>query len=261
MPDIITAPTIKSMHSKGVKVVCITAYDAVLGALADAAGADLILVGDSVGNTALGYSSTLPVSLEEMIHHTRATRQGVSRALLVADLPFGSYQGSTEQAVRASVALVKAGAQAVKLEGIYTEAIKEIIRAGIPVMGHVGMTPQSLNLYGGFRVQGKGESGQGVINDAKAVQDAGAFSIVLELIPAALASKITSELHIPTIGIGAGVGCSGQVQVIYDVLGLTPHSLKHAKRYVSGYDCFVEAIRQYSDDVRKGDFPGDEHSF
>src|SRR5471030_2207426 len=195
MPDMITAPYIRSMRTKGAKVVCITAYDAIFGALADAAGADIVLVGDSVGNTALGYSSTLPVSLEEMLHHTRATRQGVQRALLVADLPFGSYQTSTAQAVEASVALVKAGAQAVKLEGTYTEAIAEIIRAGIPVMGHVGMTPKSVNLYGGFRVQGKGESGHAVVNAAKQVQDAGAFSIVLELIPSKLAEEITSELH------------------------------------------------------------------
>jgi 3-methyl-2-oxobutanoate hydroxymethyltransferase len=244
-----------------VKVVCITAYDAVFGALADAAGADIVLVGDSVGNTALGYSSTLPVSLEEMVHHTRATRQGVQRALLVADLPFGSYQTSTEQAVQAAVALVKAGAQAVKLEGPYTQAIAEIIRAGIPVMGHVGMTPQSINLYGGFRVQGKGDSGQAVITAAKEVENAGAFSIVLELIPAKLAAQITDDLHIPTIGIGAGVHCSGQVQVIYDILGLNPVALKHAKRYVAGHDCFVDAMKQYSAEVRDGTFPGEENSF
>jgi 3-methyl-2-oxobutanoate hydroxymethyltransferase len=261
MPDFITAPAVRSMRAKGVKVVCITAYDAVFGAMADAAGADIVLVGDSVGNTALGYPSTLPVSLEEMLHHTRATRQGVRRALLVADLPFGSYQASVEQAVSASIALVKAGAQAVKLEGRYTEAIAEIIRAGIPVMGHVGMTPQSLNIYGGFRVQGKGESGQAVIDAAKQVENAGAFSIVLELIPAHLASVITDDLHIPTIGIGAGAHCSGQVQVIYDVLGLTQGPLKHAKGYISGYECFVNAIKDYAAEVREGVFPSEENSF
>lgn len=261
MLETITVPIIRSMHAKGHKVVCITAYDAVFGALADSAGADIILVGDSVGNTLLGYSSTLPVTLEQMVHHTRATRQGVTRALLVADLPFGAYQSSTEQAVQAAVALVKAGAQAVKLEGPYTEAIAEIVRAGIPVMGHVGMTPQSINLYGGFRVQGKGESGHSVVESARVVQDAGAFSIVLELIPALLAAEITAELHIPTIGIGAGAQCSGQVQVIHDMLGLSQRPLKHAKRYISGYDCIVEAIRQYSAEVREGAFPGEEHSF
>jgi 3-methyl-2-oxobutanoate hydroxymethyltransferase len=261
MPDMITAPYIRSMRTKGVKVVCITAYDAIFGALADSAGADIVLVGDSVGNTALGYSSTLPVSLEEMVHHTRATRQGVQKALLVADLPFGSYQSSTEQAVNAAVALVKAGAQAVKLEGTYTEAISEIIRAGVPVMGHVGMTPQSLNLFGGFRVQGKGDSGQAVVDAAKQVQDAGAFSIVLELIPSNLAAEITAELNIPTIGIGAGTHCSGQVQVIYDVLGLNPIALKHAKGYVTGRECFVNAIREYALEVRDGTFPSDANSF
>jgi len=249
------------MRTKGEKVVCITAYDAVFGELADAAGADIVLVGDSVGNTVLGYSSTIPVNLEDMVHHTRAVRRGVKRALLIADLPFGSYQSSTEQAVQAAVALVKAGAQAVKLEGSYTQAIAEIIRAGIPVMGHVGMTPQSINLYGGFRVQGKGDHAQGVLNAAKQVQNAGAFAIVLELIPAALSAQITDLLHIPTIGIGAGVNCSGQVQVIYDVLGLSQTPLKHAKSYVAGRESLVSAIKQYTSDVREGVFPGDENSF
>jgi len=261
MPEIITAPIIRSMRTKGEKVVCITAYDAVFGELADAAGADIVLVGDSVGNTVLGYSSTIPVNLEDMVHHTRAVRRGVKRALLIADLPFGSYQSSTEQAVQAAVALVKAGAQAVKLEGSYTQAIAEIIRAGIPVMGHVGMTPQSINLYGGFRVQGKGDHAQGVLNAAKQVQNAGAFAIVLELIPAALSAQITDLLHIPTIGIGAGVNCSGQVQVIYDVLGLSQTPLKHAKSYVAGRESLVSAIKQYTSDVREGVFPGDENSF
>jgi 3-methyl-2-oxobutanoate hydroxymethyltransferase len=249
------------MRTKGEKVVCITAYDAVFGELADAAGADIVLVGDSVGNTVLGYSSTIPVNLEDMVHHTRAVRRGVKRALLIADLPFGSYQSSTEQAVQAAVALVKAGAQAVKLEGSYTQAIAEIIRAGIPVMGHVGMTPQSINLYGGFRVQGKGDHAQGVLNAAKQVQNAGAFAIVLELIPAALSAQITDLLHIPTIGIGAGVNCSGQVQVIYDVLGLSQTPLKHAKSYVAGREALVSAIKQYTSEVREGVFPGDENSF
>ncbi len=249
------------MHAKGQKIVCITAYDAVLGSLADTAGADIILVGDSVGNTVLGYSSTLPVSLEQMVHHTSATRRGVTRALLVADLPFGAYQVSTEQAVHAAVELVKAGAQAIKLEGPYAEAITEIIRAGIPVMGHVGMTPQSINLYGGFRVQGRGDSSEGVIDAAKRIEAAGAFSVVLELIPASLGADVTAALHIPTIGIGAGPYCSGQVQVIHDVLGLSPRTLKHAKRYFSGYDCMADAIRQYSSEVREGVFPGEEHSF
>ncbi len=261
MAEKITAPAIRGMRAKGTKVVCITAYDAVFGALADSAGADLILVGDSVGNTVIGYPSTLPVSLEEMIHHTRATRRGVKRALLVADLPFGTYQASVEQAVQSAVALVKAGAEAVKLEGEYLDAIAAILKAGIPVMGHVGMTPQSINRFGGFRVQGKGAKGQSVEESAKRIQDAGAFSIVLELIPSDLAGRITDDLEIPTIGIGAGAQCSGQVQVIHDVLGLNTEHLKHAKRYFSGADCISDALRQYALEVRDGSFPAEEHSF
>ena len=261
MPDKVTVPTIRSLHAKGAKIVCITAYDAVLGSLADAAGADIILVGDSVGNTQLGYPSTLPVTLADMLHHTRATSQGVRRALLVADLSFGSYQASVEQAVQSAVSLVKAGAESVKLEGDYTEAIKEIVRAGIPVMGHVGMTPQSINQFGGFRVQGKGAKGEEVIDSAKRIQDAGAYAVVLELIPTDLAARITEELEIATIGIGAGPHCSGQVQVIHDVLGLSSQKLKHAKRYLDGETLMIDALRQYSSEVREGIFPEDAHSF
>ena len=261
MPDKVTVPTIRSLRSKGSKIVSITAYDATLGALADAAGADIILVGDSVGNTQLGYSSTLPVTLEEMIHHTRATRAGVQRALLVADLPFGSYQASVADAVRSSVSLVKVGAESVKLEGDYHEAIVEIVRAGIPVMGHVGMTPQSINQFGGFRVQGKGSKGQPILDAAKRVQDAGAYAVVLELIPSDLAAQITEELDIATIGIGAGPYCSGQVQVIHDVLGLSPQPLKHARAYLDGRESIVRALQQYSSEVRDGQFPSSEHSF
>lgn len=261
MPDKVTVPTIRSLHAKGAKIVCITAYDAVLGSLADAAGADIILVGDSVGNTQLGYPSTLPVTLADMLHHTRATSQGVRRAHLVADLSFGSYQASVEQAVQSAVSLVKAGAESVKLEGDYTEAIKEIVRAGIPVMGHVGMTPQSINQFGGFRVQGKGAKGEEVIDSAKRIQDAGAYAVVLELIPTDLAARITEELEIATIGIGAGPHCSGQVQVIHDVLGLSSQKLKHAKRYLDGETLMIDALRQYSSEVREGIFPEDAHSF
>lgn len=261
MPDKVTVPTIRSLRAKGSKIVCITAYDATLGALADAAGADIILVGDSVGNTLLGYSSTLPVTMEDMIHHTRATRAGVERAHLVSDLPFGSYQASVIDAVHSSVSLIKVGAESVKLEGAYHEAISEIVRAGIPVMGHVGMTPQSINQFGGFRVQGKGAKGQPILDAAKRIQDAGAYAIVLELIPAELASQITEELDIPTIGIGAGPHCSGQVQVIHDLLGLSPQPLKHAKTYIDGKEGIVDALRQYSSEVREGQFPSSEHSF
>jgi 3-methyl-2-oxobutanoate hydroxymethyltransferase len=261
MAEKITAPIIREKHSKGEKIVCITAYDAIFGRMADAAGADLVLVGDSLGNVVLGYTSTLPVTLDDMISHTRSTRHGVKRAMFVADLPFGTYQASVEQAVLSAAALAKVGAEGVKMEGEYNDQITAIVKSGVPVMGHLGMTPQSVNVFGGFRVQGRGESGQAMLDSALRVQDAGAFSIVLELIPAELAQRITESLEIPTIGIGAGIHCSGQVQVIHDVLGLNPKPMKHARRYASGYEVFVEALKQYSDDVRSESFPSDENSF
>lgn len=261
MADKVTAPRLRAMRTKGERIVCVTAYDAVFGALADEAGVDVVLVGDSVGNVLLGYEDTIPVTLEEMVHHTRATARGVRYALLVADLPLGAYGSSVGQAVDSAVALAKAGAKAVKLEGVFPEEIAAITRIGIPVMGHVGMTPQSTNAFGGFRVQGRGEAGESVIADAKAVEAAGAIAIVLELVPAELASRITDALSCPTIGIGAGVGCSGQIQVVHDVLGLSPQPLRHAKRFVSGHDCLLDGLRAYTQEVREGTFPGQEHSF
>lgn len=260
-PKRITAPAIRAMRAEGRRVVCVTAYDAPTAAIADAAGVDLVLVGDSLGNVVLGYESTIPVSLEDMIRHTAAAARGVSHALLVADLPFGSYQSSVAQAVDSSVALIKSGAQAVKLEGAYVEHVQAIVRAGIPVMGHVGMTPQSVNQFGGFRVQGKGEHGEAVIEAARALEDAGVFSIVLELVPAELSRRITDALTIPTIGIGAGVECSGQVQVFHDVLGLGDGMFKHVKRYADGKTLLVEALQRYAEEVRSGEFPDSEHSF
>ncbi|CAN5577611.1 3-methyl-2-oxobutanoate hydroxymethyltransferase [soil metagenome] len=258
MGDKITAPKIRAMK-KG--IVCLTAYDATFGAIADAAGVDLVLVGDSVGNVLLGYPSTVPVTLEQMVHHTAATARGVKRALIVADLPFGSYQSSIAQAVDSAVALMKAGAEAVKLEGTYTEEIRAIIKAGIPVMGHVGLTPQSVNLFGGHKVQGKGDAGETVLNAAKAIEEAGAFAIVLELIPAALSKQITEAISIPTIGIGAGAECTGQVQVLTDVLGIEPRQFRHAKPYMDGHKLMVEALQAYAQEVRDGQFPAAENSF
>ncbi|HEY0867034.1 MAG TPA: 3-methyl-2-oxobutanoate hydroxymethyltransferase, partial [Fimbriimonas sp.] len=207
MPEKVTVPRIRSLRDRREKIVCITAYDYVSGAIADAADVDLILVGDSVGNVVLGYESTLPVTLEEMLHHLKSVRRGVRRALLVADMPFGSYGGSVAQAVDSACLLMKAGAEAVKLEGSYPEEVEAMVKAGIPVMGHVGMTPQSVNNFGGHRVQGKGEAGDQVLAAALAVAEAGAFSVVLELVPAALAARITEQLPVATIGIGAGAGC------------------------------------------------------
>lgn len=256
MSDKVTAP--KILASKGKRIVCVTAYDAIFAKLADEAGVDIVLVGDSVGNTVMGYDSTLPVTLSDMVYHTRAVSRGLSRPLLVSDLPFGSYQVSVEQAVHSAIELVKAGAEAVKLEGNYSEAIAAIHQAGIPVMGHLGMTPQSVNQFGGFKVQGKGEAGKKVLEDSISVANAGAFAVVLELIPSDLAELITRQIPIPTIGIGAGPQCDGQIQVIYDVLGISPNEFRHARKFVSGRDLLREGLVNFANSVRSGEFPPPE---
>lgn len=248
------------MKARGEKVVCVTAYDAPMAKLADEAGVDLILVGDSVGDVVLGYSSTVPVTLDEMLHHTRAVRRGCSRALLVADLPFGSYQASPEQAMNSAVALMKAGAEAVKLEGT-SDAVRLLVDAGIPVMGHVGLTPQSVNRFGGHKVQGRGQDAELVLEAANKLDEQGAFSIVLELIPASLAERITAAVRIPTVGIGAGLGCDGQIQVLHDVLGLSERTFKHAKPYMSGRELVLKGLQDYASEVRSGAFPGEQNSF
>jgi 3-methyl-2-oxobutanoate hydroxymethyltransferase len=255
-----TAPKLRSM--KGQRIVSVTAYDYPTALIADAAGVDVILVGDSLGNVVLGYPNTLPVSLDEMVHHVSAAARGCENALLVADMPFGSYQASIEEAVSSAIELVKVGAEAVKLEGPYTEAIAEIARAGIPVMGHVGMTPQSVNAFGGFRVQGKGNQAESVLAAAKAVSDAGAFSMVLEMVPGQVAKQITDAVPVPTIGIGAGLDCDGEVQVLHDILGLLPGEMfKHTKRYFEGRKAMIAAIEQYADDVRNCRFPTEDNTF
>ncbi len=261
MSEKVTARGIVAKKARGERIVCITAYDSAFGRLADEAGVDVILVGDSVGNVMLGYESTLRVTLDQMVHHTKATRAGVKRALLVADLPFGSYQSSVAQAVDSAVELVQAGAEAVKLEGSYSEAIMAIRRAGIPVMGHVGMTPQSLNEFGGFRVQGRGDQADAVKQEAMKVDEAGAFAIVLELMPRGLAGQITAMVRAATIGIGAGIQCDGEIQVLHDVLGLSDSNLKHAKVYVSGANLVKNALTEYAAEVRAGSFPTEDHSF
>jgi 3-methyl-2-oxobutanoate hydroxymethyltransferase len=243
------------MRTAGERIVCVTAYDATFGALADEAGVDLVLVGDSVANTLLGMRETVGIGLEEMAHHVRATRAGVTDALLVADLPFGSYGASVAQAVESAAVLIKAGAEAVKLEGEHPDAVVACVRAGIPVMGHLGFTPQSVNLFGGHKVQGKGDAGDAIVAQAQRLLEAGAFGIVLELIPAPLAERLTREVDIPTIGIGAGVGCNGQVQVLHDVLGLSDRVYKHAKPYMDGRKAITEALRNYADEVRSAAFP------
>lgn len=250
----------------GEKITVITAYDYPTARLADAAGVDVILVGDSLGMVVLGYENTLPVTMEDMLSHTAAAARGARRAMVVGDMPFMSYQASCAQAVENAGCLVqKAGAHAVKVEGgrAVAESIRHIVDAGIPVMGHLGLTPQSVLKFGGFKVQGRSsEAARHIIEDAKLLEEAGAFAIVLELIPKSLAEEITKSVSVPTIGIGAGPYCDGQVQVIHDILGLYGERIpKHAKKYLSLSENIEEAIKNYVSDVRRGEFPGPEHSF
>lgn len=260
MADRISAPGLRKKKAAGEKIVCLTAYDVTTGLLAERAGVEVVLVGDSLGNVVLGFETTLPVELSDMVRATQAVASVVSNGLVVADLPFGSYQASTEDAVRSAVALMKAGAGAVKLEGPYFDAVRAIVQAGIPVMGHVGFTPQSVHGFGGFKVQGRTD-GDAISDMAAGLEEAGVFAVVLELIPADLSKVISERLTIPTIGIGGGVHCDGQIQVIHDILGLTDKAHRHAKRYVEGFDVLLGGVKQYVDEVRLQSFPTDENSF
>jgi len=248
------------------KITMLTSYDYSMASLVDKAGIDVILVGDSLGMVVLGYQDTLPVTMEDMIHHTQAVARGTERAMVVADMPFLSYHVSLEESVRnAGCFLKEAGAQAVKLEGGVerTDTIKAILDAQIPVMGHIGLTPQSVHQFGGFKVQGKDiNTASRLIKDARALEEAGVFAIVLECVPAALAQKITAELKIPTIGIGAGPYCDGQVLVINDMLGMfSGHIPKFVKKYADLQPIILEALKNYKDEVNSGTFPAQEHSF
>ncbi len=254
-----TAPSLFALKGKE-RVVCLTAYDVMSAEMADAAGVDLVLVGDSLGNVIQGHGTTLPVELEDIGYHVRAVKRGLQDALLIADLPFGSYQCSTEQAVESAVYLMKCGAEGIKLEGDYPEAIEACVKAGIPMMGHVGFTPQSVNGFGGFKVQGR-EDGDEILEVSKRLDTAGAFGIVLEMMPSSLSEKITQTVNCITIGIGGGLQCDGEIQVWHDVLGLSAKQYKHAKAFVSGRDLFVEGIGKYAQEVRDGIFPGEENSF
>jgi 3-methyl-2-oxobutanoate hydroxymethyltransferase len=270
----ITVPDILSRKSQSpagfaeskAKITCLTAYDYPTARLLDDAGVDIILVGDSLGMAVLGYDSTLPVTLDEMVHHTRAVRRATRHALLVADMSYGSFHLSLDESVRNALRLVKeGGAEAVKVEGgeRRIELIARLVDAEIPVMGHVGLTPQSVNALGGFRVQGKtGEAARQVERDARAVQAAGAFAIVLESMPRDVAARITEKLSIPTIGIGAGPDCDGQVLVIHDLLGFgTQHKPKFVRPYANLSAEITRAVSAYCDDVRNGSFQSDAESY
>jgi 3-methyl-2-oxobutanoate hydroxymethyltransferase len=257
---------IQRMKSEGEKIAVLTAYDYPFARLMDLAGIDMILVGDSVGSVFSGYDTTLPVTMDEMIYHSRAVARAKPSALVVTDMPFLSYQVDMVEARRNAGRLVKdGGAQAVKLEGGENVAatIRSIVDMDIPVVGHIGLTPQSIHRMGGYRVQGKEDAqARQLLADARAVQEAGAFAVVLEGIPAPLAQRITAELNISTIGIGAGVHCDGQVLVIHDILGLCEkYSPKFVKRYADVSETISKGIADYIREVKAGDFPGEEHSF
>ena len=262
----ISISKIKEMKNKGEKITMLTAYDYVTAKIVDEVGVPLILVGDSLGMVVLGYESTIPVTIEVMLHHTKAVVRGTQRAMVIGDMPFMTYHVSIEDALSNAARFIQeAGAQAIKLEGGVTVAdkIKRIVECGIPVMGHIGLTPQSIHQLGGYKIQGKTpEAAARLLEDAKAVEEAGAFSIVLETVPTQLATLITQKLTIPTIGIGAGAGCDGQVQVINDILGsFTEFVPKHAKQYAKIADVARKAITQYNDEVTSGAFPTDKQGF
>jgi 3-methyl-2-oxobutanoate hydroxymethyltransferase len=265
VPDLMQRKTLAA-HSANKRITCLTAYDYPTARLMDEAGVDIVLVGDSMAMVALGYDSTLPLTLEEALHHTKAVRRGVQRALVVADMPYGTYHGEMHEAVRNAMRFVKeAGAEAVKVEGgeRRLELIARLTEAEIPVMGHIGLTPQSVNALGGYRVQGKTPStADQLLRDARSVEAAGAFAIVLEAMPRELASEITHAVHIPTIGIGAGPDCDGQVLVLHDMLGLTfQDAPKFARRYANVGEIISSAVREYCADVQSGSFPTDAESY
>jgi len=262
----ITPVDVQAMKREGKRIAMLTAYDYPMALLEDRAGIEIILVGDSLGMTVLGYENTVPVTMEEMIHHTKAVTRGAKYALIIGDMPFMSYNASEREAIlNAGRFMKEGGADAVKLEGgaSVKETVAAIVKAGIPVMGHIGLTPQTISMLGGFKVQGKdAQTAQKIIDDALSLEDAGAFSVLLEAVPAPIAKRVTERLNVPTIGIGAGVHCDGQVLVVHDMLGLfdrfTP---KFAKRYVNLSELILKAFDSYREEVLGGTFPTDQHSF
>ena len=262
----ITVPDVRARKGSGAPVAMVTAYDFTMARLVDEAGVDVVLVGDSLGMVVQGLATTLPVTVDEMCYHGRAVARAVERAHVVGDLPFMSYQASPRKAVENAGKLLKEGAfESVKLEGgeEAAEQVRAIVRAGIPVMGHVGLTPQSVHALGGFKVQGRGEDAAAkLLAGARALEEAGAYAIVLEAIPPDVAAQITASVDIPTIGIGAGSGCDGQVLVCTDLLGMVrDHTPKFAKRYADLGDAIVEAVKRYVGEVRSGAFPAPEHAY
>ncbi len=262
----VTVATLREMKRRGERIAALTAYDYSFAALLDRAGVDLVMVGDSLGMVVQGHASTLPVTLDDMVYHARCVARGVARALLVVDMPFLSFQVSREEALRNAGRLMQAGgAQVVKLEGgaVMADTVRFLTERGIPVCGHIGLTPQSVHQLGGYRVQGREEEAAARLRaDARALEEAGASLIVLEAVPAALAKAITAELAIPTIGIGAGPDCDGQILVLYDMLGLYPRPIpKFAKNFLAGAASLEEAVRQYVTAVKAGRFPGAEHGY
>ena len=260
----VTVRDIAAAKARGEKWPMLTAYDALTAGIFDRAGIPVLLVGDSAAMVVYGHDTTIPVTVDDLITLTAAVVRGTSRALVVADLPFGSYQASPGAALHAATRFLKeTGAHAVKLEGgqRVAQQVEELVAAGIPVMAHLGLTPQSVNAFGGYRVQGRGEDGEQLLHDAKILQAAGAFSVVLECVPASLAARVTEALTIPTIGIGAGSACNAQVLVWQDMAGLSPKVAKFVKQYADVAGILHEAARAFADDVTSGAFPDEEHSY
>jgi 3-methyl-2-oxobutanoate hydroxymethyltransferase len=265
-PEKVSAPSLKSSKQRGERLVCLTAYDYPTARIVDEAGIDVILVGDSLGNVVLGYGNTVPVTLDEILIHLKAVRRAVQRALLVADMPYGTFHTGDDDAVRNALRLVKeGGAEAIKLEGGHkrVQLVKRLVDEEISVMGHIGLTPQSINQLGAYRVQGKtAQAAQQLLDDAKALEDAGAFAVVLEVVPREIAKLITESISIPTIGIGAGVHCDIQVLVIHDMLGLSfGKQARFVRPYANLRDVMTDAVTRYADDVRNGTYPSHAESY
>ncbi|MFO1362195.1 MAG: 3-methyl-2-oxobutanoate hydroxymethyltransferase [Burkholderiales bacterium] len=261
----ITLTELGALHARGEKLVMLTCYDASFAALCDQAGVELLLVGDSLGMVVQGHDTTLPVTMDDVAYHTACVARGSQRGLVIADMPFGSYQGSQEQALANAARLMAAGAQMVKLEGgrPMLETVRFLVERGVPVCGHVGLTPQAVHQLGGYRVQGRSaDAARALVEDARGLQEAGAAMIVLEAIPAALGAQATAALAIPTIGIGAGADCSGQVLVLHDMLDIYPgRKAKFVRNFMAGADGVQSALRRYVEAVKAREFPGPEHAF